>query len=131
MDTTNKKKLYFHLVAQFFIVILSILLFAFKTTVIAAMLFLGLDYNGQNYAAILVYTSIVVVLVVSFCSLCIPLLYPFVAFSTYKLIKDKPLTKFQETCLKIFRFLLIPLSIEVLLIIIWIAVMVIGSLLHV
>ena len=120
MDTLNKKKLYFNLITQLLIVIFSILLFCLNNFIITAMYFLTYKTIMESYIEFLTSISLVIVITGSFCSLCIPLFYPFVAFSTYKQLKDKPLSNFQKTCIKIFRLLSIAVLIEVLVIIIWI-----------
>ena len=114
MEMQDKKNLYLQLFWQFLIFAVS--LFVFFANVLLMPVLLLANADGAHFACVIACIFVIS----SFFSLCVFLIYPIVGFSMYKLIKDRPLSKFQETCLKIFSKLFFPVIIEIIiLIIIW------------
>ena len=112
MNTQDKKNLYLQLFGQFLIFAVSLIIFIINSFLVPFLIFFDfIDVVCCIFAFGLV--------IVSFFSLCIFCIYPLTAFSMYKLIKFKPLSKFQETCLKIFPKLFIPVVFEIPVLIIW------------
>ena len=99
----NKKFLVFYLFVQFFIAILSFFLICLNCFSLPWWLLVSFSHNGIQELGGISFLLRVIFGTISALSTFI--IYPFVAWSTYKLLKNKPLSKFQIGCFKYFLFI--------------------------
>ena len=116
MLRNNKKFLIFYLIAQFFIVIFNIavlygnfVLFIFFISMISAY-YTNRTIESSDILSFCLWGVVFTLIFLS--SILTIFIYPFVARSTYKLLKDKQLTRFQTICFMSFPLLIIPTVLE-------------------